>query len=70
MIDLLTNQVTTLTAGLNGTSESPSVAPNGRHIAFVTTQWGKHHIAVIGRDGKLERRITTSGNNRFPSWSR
>lgn len=70
MIDLLTNQVTTLTAGLTGTSESPSVAPNGRHIAFVTTHFGRHQIAIIGRDGKLERRITTSGNNRFPSWSR
>jgi TolB protein len=70
MIDLLTNQVTTLTQAFNGSNESPSVAPNGRHIAFVTTQWGKEHIAIIGRDGKLERRVTTSGNNRFPSWSR
>ncbi|MDA1306598.1 MAG: hypothetical protein O2917_04990 [Acidobacteria bacterium] len=70
MIDLLTNQITTLTGGLSGTSESPSVAPNGRHIAFITTQWGKQHIAIVGRDGKLERRVTTTGNNRYPSWSR
>lgn len=70
MIELGTNRITTLTEALAGTSDSPSVAPNGRHIAFVTTQWGKEQIAIIGRDGKLERRVTTSGNNRFPSWSR
>lgn len=70
MFDLVTRQVTTLTAALNGTNESPSVAPNGRHIAFVTTHWGKEHIAIIGRDGKLERRVTTSGNNDYPNWSR
>lgn len=69
MIEIGTNKVTTLTDALNGTSESPSVSPNGRHIAFVTTHYGKQHIAIIGRDGKLERRVTTSGNNRFPSWS-
>lgn len=69
MIDLLTNKVTTLTEGFQGSNESPSVAPNGRHIAFVTSQWGKEQIAIIGRDGKLERRVTTTGNNRFPSWS-
>lgn len=69
MIDLLTNKITTLTEGFQGSNESPSVAPNGRHIAFVTSQWGKEQIAIIGRDGKLERRVTTSGNNRFPSWS-
>jgi TolB protein len=70
MIEIGTNKVTTLTEGLNGTSESPSVAPNGRHIAFVTTHFGKQHVAIIGRDGKLERRVTLTGNNRFPSWSK
>jgi len=69
LIDLLTNKIPTLTEGFQGSNESPSVAPNGRHIAFVTSQWGKEQIAIIGRDGKLERRVTTSGNNRFPSWS-
>ncbi len=68
MVEIGTGTVTQLTEG-PGTNESPSVAPNGRHIAFVTTRWGKEQIAIIGRDGKLERRITTAGNNRYPSWS-
>jgi TolB protein len=68
-IDLNTQQVTTLTTGMNGTNESPSVAPNGRHIALTTTQWGKEQIAIIGADGKLERQVTRTGNNRYPSWS-
>jgi TolB protein len=70
MIELGTNTVTTLTSAFQGSNESPSVAPNGRHIAFVTTQWGKEHIVIMGRDGKLERRVTTSGNNKYPSWSK
>ncbi len=69
MIELGTNKVTSLTDAFQGNNESPSVAPNGRHIAFVTTQWGKEHIVIIGRDGKLERRVTTTGNNKYPSWS-
>ncbi len=68
-IELGTNTVTTLTTALVGTNESPSVAPNGRHIAITTTQWGKEQIAIIGYDGKLERQVTRSGNNRYPSWS-
>lgn len=69
MTDLITGQVTTLTEAFGGSNESPAVAPNGRHIAIVTTQWGKEQIAIIGRDGKLERRVTSAGNNRYPSWS-
>lgn len=69
MIELGTNRVTSLTDAFQGSNESPSVAPNGRHVAFVTTQWGKEHIVIVGRDGKLERRVTTSGNNKYPSWS-
>jgi TolB protein len=52
-----------------GTSESPTFAPNGRHLAFVTTRWGKQHIAVIDADGLYVRQITFTGNNRFPTWS-
>lgn len=52
-----------------GTNESPTVAPNGRHIAFVTTRWGKEQIAVMDITGNNVRQITFTGNNRFPSWS-
>jgi TolB protein len=67
-IDLGTRQVVALTNG-PGTSESPSFAPNGRHIAFVSTRWGKQHIAIMDVDGQNVRQITFAGNNRFPTWS-
>lgn len=67
-IDLGTRQVVALTNG-PGTSESPSFAPNGRHIAFVSTRWGKQHIAIMDLDGQNVRQITFTGNNRFPTWS-
>jgi TolB protein len=53
-----------------GTNESPAVSPNGRHIAFVTTRWGRQHIAIIDRNGDISRvrQVTTVGNNTYPNW--
>jgi TolB protein len=59
--------VIVLTDG-RGTNESPAVAPNGRHIAFVTTRWGRSHVAIVDRDGKNYRQVTRVGNNGFPNW--
>jgi TolB protein len=59
--------VVVLTDG-RGTNESPAVAPNGRHIAFVTTRWGRSQIAVIDRTGQHIRQVTRTGNNRYPNW--
>ena len=59
--------VRVLTDGV-GSNESPAVAPNGRHIAFVTTRWGRQHIATIDRTGENIRRITEVGNNTYPNW--
>ncbi len=56
-----------LTSG-GGTNESPAVAPNGRHIAFVTTRWGRQQIAIVDRTGEHVKQITRSGNNTFPNW--
>ncbi len=67
-VNVGTRQVTQLTNG-PGTNESPTVAPNGRHIAFVTTRWGKEQIAVMDADGNNTRQITFTGNNRYPRWS-
>jgi TolB protein len=53
-----------------GNNESPTVAPNGRHIAFVTNRWGgKEQIAVMDIDGRNVRQLTFTGNNKFPRWS-
>jgi TolB protein len=56
-----------LTDGL-GSNESPSVAPNGRHIAFFTTRWGRQEIATIDRTGEHVRRLTEVGSNTYPNW--
>ncbi|MEZ5320177.1 MAG: hypothetical protein R2752_22435 [Vicinamibacterales bacterium] len=53
-----------------GDNQSPSVAPNGRHIVFETTRWGREELAVIDRRGENLRRLTNTGNNKNPSWSR
>jgi TolB protein len=53
-----------------GSNESPSFAPNGRHLAFMSTRSGKKEIYTIGRDGKGLREITKLGNNYEPNWSR
>ena len=69
VVDLATNEVRQLTFGL-GTNESPSYAPNGRHVAFMSTRGsGNKQIWVIGRDGRGLRRVTSNGNNEMPSWS-
>lgn len=69
ILDLATNEVRQLTFGL-GSNESPSYAPNGRHIAFMSTRNDTKQIYTIGRDGRGLRRVTATGNNEMPSWSR
>ena len=70
IVDLATNEVRQVTFGL-GTNESPNYAPNGRHLAFSSTRGGGNkQIWLIGRDGRGLTRITSTGNNEMPSWSR
>ena len=70
VLDLATREVRQLTFGL-GTNESPAYSPNGRHIAFSSTRGsGLKQIYTIGRDGRGIRRLTSTGNNQMPSWSR
>jgi TolB protein len=66
--DVATGQVRQLTFG-EGTNESPAFAPNGRHLAFSTTRWGKTQVAVMARDGTDVRQMTKVGNNYAPNWS-
>lgn len=60
--------VRVLTGDGAGTYESPSVSPNGRHIAFLTTRWGRQEIATMDRTGENIRRVTQVGNNTYPNW--
>ena len=70
VIDLSKREVRVLTDGL-GSNKQPTFAPNGRHIAFVTTRWGREQIAIIDypTGGKSIRRVTDAGNKTYPDWS-
>ena len=69
VLELATGQVRQLTFG-EGTNESPSFSPNGRHVMFFTTRGsGKSQIAVVDIDGKNVRILTKDGENSFPNWS-
>ena len=67
--DLATQERRQLTSG-QGSNESPAYAPNGRHVAFMSTRTGKKQIFVMGRDGLGLKQITTVGNNYTPDWSK
>ncbi|MCX6551479.1 MAG: hypothetical protein NTY02_10815 [Acidobacteria bacterium] len=70
IFDLATQERRQLTNG-EGSNESPTYAPNGRHLAFMSTRTGKKQIFTVGRDGQGGvRQITSVGNNYTPDWSR
>jgi TolB protein len=68
VIDLATRTVRQLTFG-EGSNESPTFAPNGRHLAFTSTRAGRAQIFTIARDGRDLRQITRTGSNFQPNWS-
>jgi len=68
VLDLSRGGVKVITDG-RGSNRQPTVAPNGRHIIFVTTRWGKEQLASVDRDGQNIRQLTNVGNNTYPSWS-
>ena len=51
-----------------GSNESPSWSPNGRHLAFTSTRAGREQIFTVDRDGRNVRQITREGNNTTPNW--
>jgi len=67
--EFATGRIRQITFG-EGSNESPSYSPSGRHIAFTSTRAGKVQIFTIGRDGKGLRQVTRIGNNFTPDWSR
>lgn len=68
VVDLLTRQSRKL-IGDGAINESPSWAPNGRHLVFSSTRTGSPQIFTIHRDGTGVRQLTFEGENRTPSWS-
>ncbi len=68
IFDFATRKSNPVTDGI-GNNESPAFAPNGRHIAFVSSRAGKDQIFTIARDGQGLRQITRTGANKYPNWS-
>lgn len=53
-----------------GSNESPAWAPNGKHLAFMSTRAGRaSQIFTVDRDGRNLRQVTRDGNNFTPNWS-
>jgi TolB protein len=69
IMSLASREVRQVTFG-EGTNESPSWAPNGRHLAFTSTRAGRTQIFTVARDGKDLRQLTRTGNNYQPNWSK
>ncbi|OFV92667.1 MAG: hypothetical protein A3G76_02400 [Acidobacteria bacterium RIFCSPLOWO2_12_FULL_65_11] len=69
VVNMATREVRQLTFG-EGDNESPAWAPNGRHLAFVSTRTGRKQIFTVAGDGKNVRQVTRSGNNSYPDWSK
>jgi TolB protein len=68
VLNLASGETTQITFG-DGSNESPAWAPNGRHLAFMSTRSGRSQIFTVDRDGKNVRQITRDGNNQTPNWS-
>jgi TolB protein len=66
--DFASGQTRQITYG-EGSNESPAYAPNGRHLAFVSTRSRGTQVFTIGRDGRGLRQVTRDGNNYTPAWS-
>jgi TolB protein len=68
ILNIGTGETRQITFG-EGTNESPAWAPNGRHLAFMSTRAGRSQVFTVDRDGKNLRQITRDGNNTTPHWS-
>lgn len=69
VLDIASSQVRQITFG-EGSNESPAFAPNGRHLAFMSTRAGRSQIFSVGRDGRDIRQLTRTGSNFQPDWSK
>ena len=68
LLSIATGETRQITFG-EGSNESPAWAPNGRHLAFMSTRAGRAQIFTVDRDGRNLRQLTKEGNNTYPNWS-
>lgn len=66
--DLQTGRVTLLTS--SGNTQSPSVAPNGKMVAYSDQDQGTGILGMVSTDGKVKLRIPAGeGSVQEPAWS-
>jgi TolB protein len=46
------------------------LAPDGRHVAFVSDRTGRRQIWIVDTETGRVRQLSTAGAARLPSWSR
>jgi TolB protein len=68
VLNLAGGEIRQITFG-EGSNESPSWAPNGRHLAFTSTRAGRTQVFTVDLDGRNVRQLTFEGNNQQPHWS-
>ncbi|MDD2237200.1 MAG: DPP IV N-terminal domain-containing protein [Kiritimatiellae bacterium] len=69
ILDLSSGKVTVLTRTPNAAEASPSWAPDGQQIVYVSDQSGSPQLYLISRNGGQPRRLTSRGTeNTSPDW--
>lgn len=69
ILNLRTKQIIKITEG-NARNESPCWSPDGRHLVFTSNLNGTQQLYTIDYDGRNLRRLTSTGENKLPDWSR
>ncbi|MBI1748365.1 MAG: PD40 domain-containing protein [Acidobacteria bacterium] len=69
VMEVATGKIFQLTVNA-GNNESPSWAPDGKHLVFQSDRVGDSHIYSMLSDGTEQRRLTWSGVNTSPAWSK
>lgn len=69
ILNLRSNQIIKLTEGFSR-NESPAWSPDGRHLVFSSSRTGTIQLYSIDYDGANLKRLTSTGENKLPDWSR
>ena len=64
-----TNRMLKLTESI-ARNEYPTWSPDGRHIIYSSNRSGSIQLWTIDYNGSNRRRLTSSGENKLPDWSR
>lgn len=69
VMDVVKRTYAQLTHGV-GRNENPTWAPDGRHLVFCSNRDGSSQIYTMLADGTQVKKLTGSGRNTMPVWSK